>query len=314
MVAVAFSSAAARADAPKQAPRVVALATADDARKAIAIGPAGEVFEPDGKGAWVRKLRISTGNQIAHVGRASGAVIAFGEGVVYRLAPNGWSAIRLHQKQRAVMSAGARAVAAVGRQLFALDRSAGGEPLKLAVAPSNVLAIGANAANGLIVQTDRGLFRVEGAKVVAVKNAPRRVKQLVSDRWVLVDDGAIDLKTGRKTGWPPGVSIATAAVTADDRLVLVASQRGKLELVTLKQDKLERVPIALEPAAGGVAAPSLSPDARPVGVVVDKAGRAVIALDDGTLLVREGTQAWTATRVTEDLPGPKPGSPPAVSP
>jgi hypothetical protein len=48
--------------------------------------------------------------------------------------------------------------------------------------------------------------------------------------------------------------------------------------------------------------------------VVDKAGRAVIALDDGTLLVREGTQAWTATRVTEDLPGPKPGSPPAVSP
>ena len=309
----------ARADtAPAQPPRIIALAPADDARNAIPIGPAGEVFEPDGKGAWVRRQRISTGDQLAHVGRASGAVIAFGEGVVYRLAPNGWSAIRLHQKERAVMSAGVRAVAAVGRQVFALDRTAGGEPLKLAVAPSKVLAIGANGANGLVVQTDRGLFRIEGARVTPVKNAPRQIERLVSDRWVLVSDGAIDLRTGRKTGWPPGVTIATAAVTTDDRLVLVAKQRDKLELVTIEKDKLDRMPIEVRAGTGTPAAAvsnAAPTDAAPVGVVVDKAGRAVIALADGTILVRDGKQApWTTTRVTEALPGPKPGSRPAVSP
>ena len=318
-VTMVLAAATAHADSKPAAPTLVALAppaTGDDARKAVAIGPGGEVYEPDGRGAWVRKQRISTGDQISLAGRAGGAVVAFGEGVIYRLAPNGWSAIRLHQKERAVMSSGVRAVAAVGRQLFVLDRSAGGEPMKLAVAPSTVLAIGAGSgqganANGVLIQTDRGLFRVDGARVVAVKNPPRRVDRIVSDRWVLADDGAIDLKTGRKTGWPPGVVVVVAAATADDRLALVAKQRGKLELVMVKQDKLEReaVEVTAAGSAGGSAIAS-----TPVGVAVDKSGRAVIALDDGTLLVRGEKPAWTATHVTEDLPGPKPGSPPAVSP
>ena len=316
-MSLAMSPSIVRADATAASPRLAVLAqpAVDDARKAVALGPAGEVYEPDGNGAWVQKQRISTSDQISQVGRAAGAIIAFGEGIVYRLAPNGWSAIRLHQKERAVMSAGVRAVAAVGRQLFALDQSAGGEPLKLAIAPSNVLAIGTGAAvagtgpitGGVVIQTDRGLFKLQGARPVAITNAPQRVNRLLSDRWVLVDDGAIDLKTGRKSGWPPGVVVGAAAAMADERLVIVAKQQGKLELVTISKDKLDRAPIE----ADG----SLPSTAIPVGVVVDRSGRAVIAFDDGTLLVRGSDKGtWAVVRVSVDLGGPKPGSPPAVSP
>jgi hypothetical protein len=144
---------------------------------------------------------------------------------------------------------------------------------------------------------------------------------------VLVENGAIDLKTGRRTGWPPGVIVGAVAATADERLVIVAKQHGKLELVILhKNSKLERAPIEL---AGTT---TLRPSAVPVGVVADRAGRVVIAFDDGTLLVREApatrpaaSQAapppaspaappWSVVRISADLPGPKPGSPPAVSP
>jgi hypothetical protein len=256
------------------------------------------VYMPDGKGTWTRAQRISTSKRIAHVGRAGSQVIAFGEGVVYRLAANGWSAIRIHQKERAIMSVGPRAVAAVGRQLFALDAIADGEPKKLVVAPSNVLAIGTGSSPRVVVQTDKGLFRMQGNRLVPIKPAPAKLDRLVGDRWALVDGGAVDLETGRKTGWPPSTTILAAAMMLDQRLVLVARENGKLALVVVAKDKVERAPVDLA--------------ATPVGVVVDKAGRAVVALADGTLRLRDaGT--WTTVRVTDALAPAKPGSPPAQS-
>jgi hypothetical protein len=277
----------------------LALPSDDDARNAIAIGTNGEVYMPDGKGTWTRTQRISTSKRITHVGRAGSDVIAFGEGVVYRLAPNGWSAVRLHQKERAILSVGPRAVAAVGRQLFTLDATAEGEPKKLVVAPSNVLGIGTGSSPRVVVQTDKGIFRLQNNRLVAIKGAPAKLDRLVGDRWALVDGGAIDLETGRKTGWPPSTTILVAAMMLDQRLVLVARENGKLVLVVVAKDKLERTPI--DPGA-----------AAPIGVVVDKADRAVVAFADGTLLIRDaGT--WTSVRVTDALAPAKPGSPPAQS-
>lgn len=285
---------------PAPGPSLAALAPADDARKAIAIGPAGQVYTPDLTGDWVKTLAISTADTIGLAGRAGGQVVAIGDGVVYRLAPNGWTAIRLVQKGKAVMSGGSRAVAAVGRQLFALDKTAGGEPFKLALAPAPVLAIG-SGARSVVIATERGLLRLEGTAWKPVPRGPRRVDRLISDRWALIDRGAVDLRGGRTTPWPQGVSVGIAAPAPDDGLVAVGSTRAGLELLTLAGTKLIRDPIT------GTAG------ARAVAVVLDKSGRAIVALTDGRLAQRDrGT--WTLTTVREALPPPRPGAAPATSP
>lgn len=329
LLVVIAGAAPARAErrAPPPAHPLVALAPpapgTDDPRRAVPIGPHGEVYAPDAKGAWVRTLPATTADVLSAAGRAGPAVVAVGEGVVYRLADNGWSAVRLTQRGGAVMAPGPRAVAAVGKQLFALDRLVGGEPAKLAQAASPVLAIGAGKA--IVMATERGLVRVDGAKLTPVAHAPRRVNRLVSDQWALVDRGAVDLRTGTTTPWPAGVTVQVAAVGPGDGLVAVGASRAGLELVVItgKPAAVTREPIAITP--GGTA----------VGVAMDRAGHAVVALRDGRLAVREPPPrggahggrlpkghtpaptpppTWTTVDVTEELPAARPGVPPAASP
>lgn len=310
----------------------LAMPTGDDAREAIAIGPSGEVYEPDGKGAWVRERAVTTADTVAVVGRANG-VVALAGGAVYRLANNGWSALRLVQKGKAVMSGGARSIAAVGRQLFALDKVAGGEVAKLAMAPSAVQLIGAGAT-ALTIQTERGLFRAErpGAPWKPIARAPRRVDRLIDDRWALTDRGAVDLKTGTTTPWPPGFRLGAVTPGPKGTLMLVGTQRGAIEVVVIAGMKVTRETIEV-PAPSATAAKSATaaqsatkssdpsdagldargPLAHPVGVVTDTSGRVVVAFRDGRLAIRE-RGAWSLTAVVESLPAPKPGAPPATSP
>lgn len=278
----------------------VAPPAGNDARRAVLIGARGEVYEPDGKGAWIRKQRFATADAIAAAGRAGGAVVAFGEGVIYKLAPNGWSALRLAQKGKAVMATGRHAVGAVGRQLYALDRTAGGEPAKLVVAANEVTALGAGKT--IVVQTTRGLFRFANKKLTPVRKAPRDLMRLVGDRWALVPRGVTELETGKLTPWPAGFTILAATLGPDERtFVGVGSTQRGLELVTIVAGKLARSPLDNMPAG------------KPVGVVVDRSDRAIVAFADGRIAVRE-RGAWTLASVSEALPGPRPGPAPATSP
>jgi hypothetical protein len=280
------------------APSLAALAPADDARRAVAIGPAGEVYEPDGAGAWVRTQRFTTATTLAIAGRAGTAVVANGGGVVYKLAPNGWSAIRLAQKGEVVMSGGLRAVAAVGRQLYWLDRTKAGEPEKLALAGSSVLAIGSGKT--VVFATDAGVFRVDGTKLTVLGGAPRKVTAFVTDQWALVDRSVVDLRTNKPTSWPAGLAVGPVTTDSDGNLVAIGTHGGALELVTLRAGKLAREPVAITPVG------------KPVGVVADRGGRVVVALQDGRLAIRDrGT--WTTTTVREVLPAPRPGPAPAPS-
>ncbi|MBA3453619.1 MAG: hypothetical protein H0T42_11055 [Deltaproteobacteria bacterium] len=301
---VALASPAHAQSSPPGPPNLELAALApppgDDARKAIPLGPLGQVFEPAPSGGWVRDQAITIADPISLVGRAGGDVVALADGVVYRLAPNGWTSIRLMQKGKAMISTGPRAVAALGRQLYTIDRAAAGAPAtKLTFAPSAVLSIG--AGKSIVIAIERGLFRVDGTKLTALKRVPRRVERLVSDRWALVDNAALDLASGRSVPWPRGVTIVTAASGPKDSLVAVGSSRGVLELITVVGTKLVRDPLPAE--ITGTA----------VGVALDSSGHAVIALRDGRVCVRE-RGAWTVVSVREVLPPPHPGTPPAMSP
>jgi hypothetical protein len=296
----------AAADPP---PVLVALAPAtdDDARKVVALGPTGEVYEPDGKGAWIRKRRISTADALQSAGRAGPSVVALGDGVVYKLADNGWSALRLAQHGKAILGSGAHAVAAVGKQLFAIDRPANGEPQKLALAPADITALGGGARGVVIAATARGLIKVEGAKITTLAWAPRTgIQRLVGDAWAITDRGALDLRTNK----PVAIAIPAAAPVTiaggDGALAFAAPVRsGGAELVVVHgPGKIDREPIAITPP---VTAPI-------VGLAVDRAKRAVIALRDGRLAIRDERGTWTSITVSDQLPGEHPGSPPAASP
>lgn len=305
-IATAVTAGTAPTPAPAPTIQLAAIAPADDARRAIVIGQGGEVYEPDGKGGWVHRLASSTAAPLVAAGRAGDAVFALGDGVIYRLAGNGWSAIRLAQHGKAILGGGARALAAVGRQLFALDPLPHGEPTRLAQAPGNIVAIAAGTRE-VVVATESGLFRLTGTRLVAIRPAPAaRIPpirpRLVSDRWAIVDHGAdrgaVDLASSRFTAWPAGLTIGPAAAGPGGALVAIATGSAGLELVTLGAGKLARDPLGLTGTA--------------VGVVVDRAGRAVVALADGRIAVRDRT-GWTTATVTDDPPAGHPGAAPATS-
>jgi hypothetical protein len=297
--AVAAATGARAEPGPPPGPaRLAALAPADDARRAIAIGRDGEVYEPDGKGAWVHRLPSSTTAPIAAAGRAGGAVVALGKGVIYRLAGNGWSAIRLVQHGTAILGEGARSLAAVGRQLFALDGLTRGEPTRLVQAPASIVSIGAGAA-AIVVATEAGLFRVTGGKLVAIKPALGHPR-LISDRWAIVERGAVDLTTGKLMLWPRGLAVGAAAGVSGNALVAVCTGPAGLELVTVASGNQVHEPLGVTGTA--------------VGVVADERGRAVVALSDGRIAVRDRDRGgWTVTEVVDAPADGHPGPAPAVS-
>jgi hypothetical protein len=277
-------------------PTLVALAPASDARKAVAIGPTGEVYEPDGKGAWIRRQAGGTAVELVGAVTVGGVVLATSKaGIPFKLKGSGWTVAPLGLKSKAIMGAGSRVLAAVGSSVFAFDKSS---PTKLTDAPAPITMIAASAA-GAVIATSKGLLRLEGAAWKPIKKAPKSARALVSDRWIIVDKGALDLKTMNTIAWPARVKVGDAT-TVGESLYAVADAGKTLELLTVKAGKVERETIPL-PGNASI-----------VGLVADRAGRVVVAARDGKLAVRVKGE-WTASEVRVELAAAKPGPPPALS-
>lgn len=277
-------------------PTLAALAPAADARLAVAIGPAGQLYEPDGKGSWVRTRGGGITEQVVAASTVGGTVIAGAKGAPpFKLKAGAWTAVNLGLKVRAILGGGSRVLAAVGKSVFALDRA---RPTKLAEAPAAVLALAASRS-GVVIATDAGLMKLHGTTFKPIKKAPKKVRALISDRWVLVDRGAVDLHTMKTIVWPAGIHVVEAT-TLGDVLVAVSMQGKTVELVTIKRGKVTREKVEID-------AP------RPiVGIVVDRKDRVAIAMRDGRIALRDGG-TWTVTEVREELASPKPGPAPAES-
>ncbi|NVB76777.1 MAG: hypothetical protein HOV81_00145 [Kofleriaceae bacterium] len=278
-------------------PTLVALAPAADARKAIAIGPAGQVYEPDGNGAWVRTQAGGVAETLVAATSVGGTVIAGAVGSTpFKLKGGAWTSIHLQLKTKAILGTGSRALAAVGKSIYALDSS---QPTKLADAPAPVTALAGGKA--VVAATAKGLLRLAGTAWKPIKKAPRSVNALVSDRFALVDKGVLDLETMKITSWPAGLRVTDATVVGGTAVVGVSVRGKTVELVTVKAGKVERETIPFG-------------DVSPiVGIVGDKAGRVVVATRDGHIGVRDPKGAWTITEVRDELPAAKPGPAPAES-
>lgn len=295
-----------------------------DAREALALGPHGEAYEPDGKGAWVRRHAGGLAGEVVRATRAGDLVIAgvdSGPPFEYRAgkdvrgegdAVGAWNMIVLGLHAKAIVGRGPRATAAFGKLVFGLDS---GKPVKLADAPGVVSGLAASD-KAVVVETDKGLAKLEtkgaAAKWKPIANAPAHVLALLDDRWALVERGLLDLRAQKLTAWPAGFAVASAIAVTNDLVVAAGLHGTSPELVTLKGATVSREPIAPagSPATGtrfGVGAAAI------VSVVADKSGRVVVAARDGQLAVRDKAGAWTLGAVTSALPADRPGSPPAES-
>ncbi len=285
-------------------PELSALAPAPDARHAIAIGPTGELYEPDGKGEWVRHRAIAIAAQVTAATRAGAMVIAATrDGLPFRLAADGWTVVHLAARAKAIVGAGSRPIAAVGKALFALDAQVPSPThgtAKIPDAPAPVLAVGASPG-GVVIETEHGLARLEGSKWKPIATAPPHVAALLSDRLAIVDRGLYDLRANKTVAWPAGMRVVTAIATGDADVLAIAQHGAALELVTAHAGKLAREPLPVE-----------APAAPVVGLVADRAGRIVVALRDGRLVIRDRA-GWSTVHVKDELPAAKPGAPPATS-
>jgi hypothetical protein len=215
-----------------------------------------------------------------------------------------WNVVYLALHAKAILGNGPRPTAAVGRLVFALDRAT---PTKLPDAPGTVLSLGASAT-GAVALTDKGLVQLQGAAWKPLKIA--HVTAVLSDRWALGGGDAIDLKTKRTAA----IGSPSAVTTAGDDLVAVVGAHlvtvhAKAKPAAKGKGKGKGKP-ALDVEKEPIALPR---GARVVGVAADRAGRAVVALHDGTLLVRDQAGAWTTTAVRDEPPAPRPGPGPAVA-
>jgi hypothetical protein len=280
-----------------------------DARKAVPIGPQGQVYEPDGKGAWVRKKAGGTTVELTAATAIGTTVIAAGKNAPpFKLTKAGtWSSVFLIPKAKAVVGVGSRVLAAAGKQVFALDTSSA-QAVKLGDAPARVSALAASKTRAVAV-TDKGLVELP-AKAAAwkpIKKAPKTVRALVSERWALVDKGVLDLKTLKTIAWPTGLRVDDATAVGET-LYAVAAHGKQRELLVLtpaaaaaKVAKFDREPIPLD-GGGNI-----------VGIAADDDKRVVVATRDGKLAVRD-KGAWTTAEVRDELPAPKaPGPAPALS-
>ncbi len=291
-IAVCASSLRAAAD-----PTLIAIVAAPDAAHAIAIGRAGEVYEPDATG-WVRRTAGGVSVALVVAARAGATIIAGGtDTAAFRFQRGVWHLLAIGYHAKPLLGAGSRATCAIGRAVYTLDR----EPaVKLPDAPTPVIRLAASSA-GVAIETERGVFRRgRTGKWQAIAGSPRHVDRLVSDRWAIVGRAAIDLTTGATTG-PLG---PFEAVTATDAgVLLVASEAGgKLVIRTFAGKKRLETSTVVSPA---------SPIA---GIAADDDGkRLVVALRDGRILARGRDGAWSTTTVREQLPPGHPGAPPATS-
>lgn len=292
-----------------------------DAREAVALGPHGEAYEPDGKGAWVRRHAGGLAGDVVRATRAGAVVIADVEGgppFGYRTGTavhgeadtvGAWNLIVLGLHAKAIVGRGPRATAAFGKLVFDLDP---GKPIKLAEAPGAVTALAASD-KAVVIETDKGLAKLAApsAKWKPIANAPAHVLALLDDRWALVDRGLLDLRTQKVTAWPAGFRVETAIAVTNDLVVAAGLHGTAAELVTLKGTAVTREPIT---AAGAATATKLGTGAAAiVSVVADKTGRVVVAAKDGQLAVRDKAGAWTISEIRTELPADRPGSPPAES-
>jgi hypothetical protein len=140
---------------------LAAVALAPDPLASTLVGPSGQVWQPDGHGAWTRDA--GGGGADAGGGGRAQLVVVGKATPAYRLDPDGWQALRLGERGKTVMGGGPHPAFAIGRNVFVWKAKAW---VRVGAAPAGIVALWAGSDSKVYVAGADRLWRLAGKRLV----------------------------------------------------------------------------------------------------------------------------------------------------
>jgi hypothetical protein len=283
----------------------------DDVRRTILVGSSAQIWEPDGTGTWTRRSAGGVAADVTGANLGAGDIHVAGKATpMYRRKGGIWYAVRFGAKGRTLLASGRALAVAVDRVVFVQA----GAWKRLAVANAPIKALYVASEREAVLATAAGLWRLRGRSFVPVPGSPgMAVTALVGAKpgvaWALTASGGL-VEVGR-------VARAIPVVVAGEPLAvsrIAAAPDGSVWVIGRKAGAGGPPVLAHRTGTGFVAvATGLAADAEIEGLVVDRAGRVLLADAHGGVQWRDEAGTWTAAVRVDALPQPIPGKGPARS-
>ena len=283
---------------------------ATDVRKSTLIGPSGQVYEPDGAGAWVKRVPGGVAADVTAAMRLAGRIVVTGRAApMYAFDGKLWRVTPIGQRGRVVVATGPTPCLAIGSQIFQHDKQGW---VRVATAPAPITALWAASRTNIRIATatvgtattasTSAVWTQRGGKFQQLTPATIATAFVGTTTPLAVTAaGLVEIDKAKAPLLGSITDIVGSAVNpkGNDVWIVTASPGAALGLVLLRGGKL--APAIATPISAGSAL---------ADVTVDSAGRVLLATRDGAVQLWDG-KAWSAGTIRSELPAPGRGPGPA---
>ncbi len=274
----------------------------DDVRKALLVGPSGQVWEPDGAGTWTRRAEGGVSADVRGAAVASSALIVAGKSApLFRRDGDRWTAMRLGERGRTVVGTGPRPSLAIGKLVFVWT---GTTWKRVGRTTGAITALWAASETKVYAGSDSALVKLAGGGGFGpiATGTPAVVALAGAVPWAVTGDGVYEVAARRAHrptvgGAPLSVFLVTA--TVDTAWALGTTSTGPALARFHKGAWTDAVP------------PPLPADDPPLALIADTSGGLLVATRGGAVLFAGSDGAWTAGTRADALPVAPPGPGPA---
>lgn len=271
-----------------------------DVRKATLIGPSGQVYEPDGTGAWIHRVPGGMAADVTAAMRLAGNIVVTGRAApMYAFDGKLWKAAPIGQRGRVLVAAGPVPCIAIGAQIFVFEKKGW---VRVATAPAPIVALWAGSKTNLRIATATEVWTLRGGAFQ--KLAPATVATAfvgVNAPLAVTASGLVEIDKAKAPVLAALTDLvgSAGAPKGGDTWLVTAPAGAPLALTRLHAGKL--APAIPTPLAAGAALADVS---------VDSAGRVLLVTRAGEVHLWDG-KAWSVGTLRTELPAPGRGPGPA---
>jgi hypothetical protein len=273
---------------------------AADVRKATLIGPSGQVYEPDGAGAWVHRVPGGVAADVTAAMRLGGSIVVTGRAApMYAFDGKLWRATPIGQRGRVMVAAGPAPCIAIGAQIFIFEKKGW---VRVATAPAPITALWAGSKGNLRVATATEVWTLRGGAFQKLSPATVATAFVGASAPLAVSAaGLVEVDKAKAPLLAPLTDLVGSAVApkGGDAWLVTAPAGAPLALSRLRAGKL--APAISTPLAAGTALADVS---------VDSAGRVLLITRTGEIHLWDG-KVWSVGSQRTELPAPGRGPGPA---